>query len=198
MLAIRRRNKIRDEIIRRRVGAQGLHEIVDKARLRCNAHVMRIEKERIPMKMMDCKGEPRKRWEKQTTESVQSEVLDVKLSSLSVDGVCDLFTKVEDLNSPSTPQYVSVMRENNISGRVLLHCDLEELKKVLQMNFGDWELFRMIVVSLREQELTCFSHQEELNYKNVRFAVPSPHATPQLPERKGLAPMFLLKNTRIC
>nr|CAD7429737.1 unnamed protein product [Timema monikensis] len=126
-----------------------------------------------------------------------SEVLDVKLSSLSVDGVCDLFTKVEDLNSPSTPQYVSVMRENNISGRVLLHCDLEELKKVLQMNFGDWELFRMIVVSLREQELTCFSHQEELNYKNVRFAVPSPHATPQLPERKGLAPMFSLKNTRI-
>nr|CAD7455732.1 unnamed protein product [Timema tahoe] len=113
-----------------------------------------------------------------------SEVLDVKLSSLSVDGVCDLFTKVEDLNSPSTPQYVSVMRENNISGRVLLHCDLEELKKVLRMNFGDWELFRMIVVSLREQELTCFSHQEELNYKNVRFAVPSPHATPQLPERK--------------
>nr|CAD7404607.1 unnamed protein product [Timema poppensis] len=180
----RRRNKIRDEIIRGRVGAQGLHEIVDKARLRCYAHVMRIEKERIPVKMMDCKGEPRKRWEKQITESVQSEVLDVKLSSLSVDGVCDLFTKVEDLNSPSTPQYVSVMRENNISGRVLLHCDLEELKKVLQMNFGDWELFRMIVVSLREQELTCFSHQEELNYKNVRFAVPSPHATPQLPERK--------------
>ena len=57
--------------------------------------------------------------------------------------------------------------------------------KVLQMNFGDWELFRMLIVSLREQELCVYSHQEEQNSKNVRFAVPSNTPTSQAQERKG-------------
>jgi hypothetical protein len=53
------------------------------------------------------------------------------------------------------------------------------------MNFGDWELFRMLVVSLREQELAVVTHQEELGLKNVRFADPSRQMTLQAPERKG-------------
>jgi hypothetical protein len=53
------------------------------------------------------------------------------------------------------------------------------------MNFGDWELFRMLIVSLREQELAVVTHQEELASKNVRFADPSRHMTLQAPERKG-------------
>jgi hypothetical protein len=53
------------------------------------------------------------------------------------------------------------------------------------MNFGDWELFRMLVVSLREQELAVVTHQEEIGSKNVRFVDPSRHMTPQAPERKG-------------
>jgi carbamoylphosphate synthase large subunit len=53
------------------------------------------------------------------------------------------------------------------------------------MNFGDWELFRMLVVSLREQELVVVTHQEEISSKNVRFADPSHRMPSQAPERKG-------------
>lgn len=38
------------------------------------------------------------------------------------------------------------------------------------MSFGDWELFRMVIVSLREQELTTFMTQEE-GPRSVRFHV---------------------------
>jgi len=57
--------------------------------------------------------------------------------------------------------------------------------QVLQMSFGDWELFRVFIVSLREQELAIITHQEELNSKNVRFADPSHRMMSQPPERKG-------------
>ncbi|PSN34444.1 hypothetical protein C0J52_21643 [Blattella germanica] len=107
--------------------------------------------------------------------------------NLSVDGVCELLTKIDDVSTSFLPSYTSLIRDNNINGRVLLHCDLDELKKVLQMNFGDWELFRMLVVSLREQELTSFSHQEEMNPKNVRFAVPTNVAASQSQDRKGMS-----------
>lgn len=54
----------------------------------------------------------------------------MKLSTLSVNGVCDLLGKIEDLSPAQAARYKNVIRENNINGRVLLHCDLQELKKV--------------------------------------------------------------------
>lgn len=33
----------------------------------------------------------------------------------------------------------------NINGRVLAQCNIEELKKEMNMNFGDWHLFRSTV-----------------------------------------------------
>lgn len=38
------------------------------------------------------------------------------------------------------------------------------------MAFGDWELFRMVLVSLREIELSSFSTHEEAS-RSVRFTV---------------------------
>lgn len=38
------------------------------------------------------------------------------------------------------------------------------------MSFGDWELFRMVVISLREQELSSFLIQDE-GPRSVRFTV---------------------------
>lgn len=39
------------------------------------------------------------------------------------------------------------------------------------MAFGDWELFRMVVVSLREHELVMVTQLEETSAnRNVRFA----------------------------
>ncbi|KYQ48723.1 hypothetical protein ALC60_12229 [Trachymyrmex zeteki] len=102
---------------------------------------------------------------------LQSEILEIKLSSLSVNGVCDLIDKVESLNSIQAPIYKQAIKENNINGRVLLHCDLQELKKVFKMTFGDWELFRMVIVSLREMELSSFTYEE--SPRSVRFTVGS-------------------------
>lgn len=47
------------------------------------------------------------------------------------------------------------------------------------MAFGDWELFRMVIVSLRELEISSFSTHEE-GSRSVRFTV----GTEQIP-RKG-------------
>ncbi|XP_066998257.1 kinase D-interacting substrate of 220 kDa B [Anabrus simplex] len=105
------------------------------------------------------------------------DMADIKLSNLSVDGVCALLSKIEDMNASMVPRYSNLLREHNINGRVLLHCDLEELKKIMQMSFGDWELFRMIITSLREYELLSLSQQE----KNVRFSVPA-----TIQDRKGI------------
>lgn len=99
----------------------------------------------------------------------QSELFETKLSQLSVSGVCQLFDKIDDLTPNAMSKYTTVIKENNINGRVLLHCDLDELKKVLRMSFGDWEMFRVLIVSLREHELTSVMRQDES--KNVRFSV---------------------------
>lgn len=56
--------------------------------------------------------------------------------------------------------------------------------QVLKMSFGDWELFRMVVVSLREQELTSFTTQEE-GSRSVRFIVGTEENT-----RKGILKSF--------
>lgn len=86
---------------------------------------------------------------------------------------------MEDIDKNSLGDYITTIRKNNINGRVLLHCDLEELKKLMRMNFGDWEMFRVTIVSMREHEMTSFIRQDES--KNVRFSV-SKHSTK---ERKG-------------
>ncbi|KAJ1531607.1 hypothetical protein ONE63_000279 [Megalurothrips usitatus] len=119
--------------------------------------------------------------------TLSAEVADTKLSELTVDGVCQMFSKIPDINSSQVARYTSIIREHNVNGRVLLHCDLDELKKVLKMSFGDWELFRMLAVTLREREFTSFSQVDETNAnKNVRFTVPSIQATapPQDRERE--------------
>ncbi|XP_043467712.1 kinase D-interacting substrate of 220 kDa isoform X5 [Leptopilina heterotoma] len=106
------------------------------------------------------------------TTSLPPEILEIRLSSLSVNGLCDLLDKIEDLNLNQVQCYKEIIKQNNITGRVLLHCDLQELKKVLEMSFGDWELFRMVVISLREQELSSFLIQDE-GPRSVRFTVGS-------------------------
>uniref|UniRef100_A0A3B4CZW7 Uncharacterized protein n=1 Tax=Pygocentrus nattereri TaxID=42514 RepID=A0A3B4CZW7_PYGNA len=40
----------------------------------------------------------------------------------------------------------------NVNGRVLSQCNLDELKKEMNMNFGDWQLFRGSVMEMRHVE----------------------------------------------
>ncbi|XP_068991916.1 kinase D-interacting substrate of 220 kDa B isoform X5 [Neodiprion pinetum] len=118
--------------------------------------------------------------------SLPPDILEMKLSNLSVNGVCDLLGKVEELSPAQAARYKNVIRENNISGRVLLHCDLQELKKVLKMGFGDWELFRIVIASLREAELSSFTTHEE-GPRSVRFTVGSEQITRKEPTPQNVS-----------
>ncbi|XP_057659387.1 kinase D-interacting substrate of 220 kDa B isoform X7 [Diorhabda carinulata] len=91
----------------------------------------------------------------------EPEILETRLSTLNVDGVVKLLSNISDLNPNALEDYIKTIKENNINGRVLLHCDLEELKKLLKMNFGDWEMFRVTLVILREQEMSYLLQPDE-------------------------------------
>lgn len=99
-----------------------------------------------------------------------------------MEGVCKLLDNLEEVSASALGQYRSVLKENNVNGRVLLHCDMDELKKLLRMNFGDWEMFRVMIVSLRQQEMTVVMRQDEA--KNVRFVAKNT-ATVLPKERRG-------------
>lgn len=102
-----------------------------------------------------------------------------------MDGVCKLLNKIEDLNPAAVKQYTDVIKQNNINGRVLIHCDLDELKKLLNMSFGDWEMFKVVIVSMREHELTSVMKQDESS-RNVRFsAVVKPQQSSSGIEKRG-------------
>lgn len=53
----------------------------------------------------------------------------VRLSKLSVEGLVSLLVDIEELE-PSIDKLTKALQDNAISGRVLLHCDLMELKSV--------------------------------------------------------------------
>lgn len=78
----------------------------------------------------------------------------VKLSKLTCEDFITLLGQVSELKN-SIEKLAPVLRENAITGRVLLYCELNELKSVLQLNFGNWEIFKLLILSLREIETTA-------------------------------------------
>ena len=50
--------------------------------------------------------------------------------------------------------YCASILSNNINGP-LLHCEVTELRSVINMNFGDWELFMLVLSAMREDEESC-------------------------------------------
>ncbi|CAC5368968.1 KIDINS220 [Mytilus coruscus] len=75
-----------------------------------------------------------------------------RLSLMSVQDVCSLLSKLDGINKTFLLKYQDCVMENNINGRVLVNCDLSELGQVLDMKFGDWQLFKAAVKSLIERE----------------------------------------------
>jgi ankyrin repeat-rich membrane spanning protein len=108
-------------------------------------------------------------WDDQLMRHIPANFARRKLSELSVSSVCALLTELleepeegEEDGEASPEAQVSghieaairVIRSNHISGRVLAACDLDELRAVLGLNFGDWNLFRLAVLSLRQLDLS--------------------------------------------
>ncbi|KAM4724216.1 kinase D-interacting substrate of 220 kDa B isoform 2-T4 [Anableps anableps] len=84
----------------------------------------------------------------------------VPLSSLGTDAVCERLKQIDGMDPGMLPQYAATITKANINGRVLTHCNLDELKKEMEMNFGDWQLFRGMVMEQRHAE-TQAALQEE-------------------------------------
>uniref|UniRef100_A0A8C2G317 Kinase D-interacting substrate 220a n=1 Tax=Cyprinus carpio TaxID=7962 RepID=A0A8C2G317_CYPCA len=77
--------------------------------------------------------------------SVVSSGSQLLLSSLSIDGICEKLRQIQGLDSSMQEQYIGTIKKANVNGRVLSQCNLDELKKEMNMNFGDWHLFRSMV-----------------------------------------------------
>lgn len=75
----------------------------------------------------------------------------IRLSKLSVNGLLAFLKDIDEL-APTYDRLSQSLMENAISGRVLIHCDLIELKAVLGLSFGHWEIFRLLINCLREIE----------------------------------------------
>ncbi|XP_022606940.1 kinase D-interacting substrate of 220 kDa isoform X2 [Seriola dumerili] len=76
----------------------------------------------------------------------------VLLSSMNTDAVCERLKQMDGIDPNMLPQYTSTVKKANINGRVLSQCNLDELKKEMEMNFGDWQLFRGMVMEQRHAE----------------------------------------------
>ena len=71
---------------------------------------------------------------------------------MSTHEVSSVLARIDGLNIHQLPKYQQSVEENNINGMVLSSCELDELGKVLEMKFGDWQLFKTVILSLREAE----------------------------------------------
>ncbi|XP_016384714.1 kinase D-interacting substrate of 220 kDa B isoform X1 [Sinocyclocheilus rhinocerous] len=89
---------------------------------------------------------------KQGSASVVSGTPSMLLSSMSTDVVCERVKLIDGIDQNMLSQYTATIKKANVNGRVLSQCNIDELKKEMNMNFGDWQLFRTTVIELRHVE----------------------------------------------
>lgn len=63
----------------------------------------------------------------------------------------NLFGQVTELKGV-IESLTPVLHENMITGRVLMYCDLNELKSLLKLSFGQWEILKLLILNLRNLE----------------------------------------------
>ena len=63
--------------------------------------------------------------------------------------------ELEGLGQKQISTYQATITENNINGKVLAACDLNELGQIMNMTFGDWQLFRAWVLEARNRSQDC-------------------------------------------
>ncbi|XP_035764859.1 kinase D-interacting substrate of 220 kDa B isoform X4 [Neolamprologus brichardi] len=121
---------------------------------------------------------------KQGSASVASATPPILLSSMTTEAVCERVRHMEGIDQSMIGQYTATIRKANVNGRVLSQCNIDELKKEMNMNFGDWQLFRATVLDMRHIE-TQVLHEETASEQGsvvgghiepVRRAMAPPHA----------------------
>ncbi|KAG7224212.1 hypothetical protein INR49_019947, partial [Caranx melampygus] len=79
---------------------------------------------------------------------------------MNTDAVCERLKQMDGIDPNMLPQYTATIKKANINGRVLSQCNLDELKKEMEMNFGDWQLFRGMVMEQRHAESQALLQDE--------------------------------------
>ena len=74
------------------------------------------------------------------------------LSKKGIEEICTLLRQVKGIKTNCIDSYCDAIISHNISGSVLARCNLQDLKNVLNMNFGDWEIFHWTLNCLRTLE----------------------------------------------
>ena len=74
------------------------------------------------------------------------------LSNFKIEDICTMLREIDGIMNARVDTYCDAIQAQNISGTVLAKCSLDELKSVLNMNFGDWELFHMVIMKMRKTE----------------------------------------------
>ncbi|XP_052737479.1 kinase D-interacting substrate of 220 kDa B isoform X3 [Bicyclus anynana] len=80
---------------------------------------------------------------------MQTELASLRLSTLSVERVCRV---VQGALGAGGGAAAAALQRHRVCGLVLSVCHLNDLKPILELPFGDWELFKMLVLNLRELE----------------------------------------------
>lgn len=115
--------------------------------------------------------------------SVASATPPILLSSMTTEAVCERVRHMEGIDQSMIGQYTATIRKANVNGRVLSQCNIDELKKEMNMNFGDWQLFRATVLDMRHIESQVL-HEETASEQGsvvgghiepVRRAMAPPH-----------------------
>ncbi|XP_005287815.1 kinase D-interacting substrate of 220 kDa isoform X9 [Chrysemys picta bellii] len=96
----------------------------------------------------------------------------VPLSSMNVEAVCEKLKQTEGLDQNMLPQYSATIRKANINGRVLAQCNIDELKREMNMNFGDWHLFRSTVLEMRNTENQVVHEDSRAVSEHVTNVIP--------------------------
>ncbi|XP_051730050.1 kinase D-interacting substrate of 220 kDa B isoform X5 [Ctenopharyngodon idella] len=106
--------------------------------------------------------------------SVVSGTPSMLLSSMSTDVVCERVRLIDGIDQNLLSQYTATIKKANINGRVLSQCNIDELKKEMNMNFGDWQLFRTTVLELRLVESQIL-HEEAPSEQGSSTVEPCRH-----------------------
>ena len=59
-----------------------------------------------------------------------------------------MISLIPGMSTLNVDSYKTSVLLHNITGPVLADCDLSELRAVLEMKFGDWQLFKNVVLGM--------------------------------------------------
>jgi hypothetical protein len=83
-------------------------------------------------------------------ETIKIDLNMPSLDHMTSDDICQCINfSIAQIDDKHKLNYMNNVKEKNINGKVLLWCDLDELKSELQMTFGDWQLFKNWVLAQR-------------------------------------------------